>query len=353
MYYGQESKAVQLPDNLFIDPDGDQLKYSSTGWVENSLLKLETGIRSDSKINTLYLFVKKFSTGKCQIAITATDPSDQSNTILVNVSVLNWTSKFCVLWDGNLQINCQKWTYGYELETTSGAWLQIMQYQTFYFDSYYHILGIITFIAILFPICLSLLYGKIVLLPIMYIQIITAIVFSSDEVSQNIKNYFEWLQIYKLDFGFLNNLFGVNYSSLWKLSNYSQFSLVHMYWGGLAINFIYLIIFISVLLAAKYILTVYSDHIKEYWIAKVITSAFILLFDSHFMWWWFHCIAFIYPTSLICFDFTNATEQPVISLHCFHLPDKLNMFWLYKCNRATSKRINFSYCSDFNYICCF
>ena len=298
MYYGQETKAVQLPDNLFIDPDGDILKYSSTGWVENSLLKLASRIRSDSNINILFLFVKKFSTGKCQIAITATDPSDQSNTILVNVEVLNWTSKDCVLWDGNLQINCQKWTYGYKLETTSGAWLQIMQYQTFYFDSLYHILGIITFIVILFPICLSLFYGKITLLPIMYIQLITAIVFSNDEVSQNIKDYFEWLQIYKLDFGFLNNLFRVNYSTLWILSNYSQFSLVQMYWSGLTINFIYLIIFISILLAAKYILTFYSYYFKECWTAKAITSALISLFDRQFLWWWFHNILFIYPTCL-------------------------------------------------------
>ena len=291
MYYGQETKAVQLPDNLFIDPDGDILKYSSTGWIENSLLKLVTDIRSDSNINTLYLFVKKFSSGKCQIAITATDPSDQSNTILVNVEVLNWTSKDCVLWDGNLQINCQKWTFGYELETTSGAWLQIMQYQTFYFDSLYYILGIITFIAILFPICLILLYGKITLLPIMYIQIITAIVFSNDEVSQNIKNYFEWLQIYKLDFGFLNNLFRINYSPLWILSNYSQFSLVRMYWSGLTINFIYLIIFISILLVAKYIMKIYSDHFKEYWTVKVITSALIIVCNILFIptckWWRF------------------------------------------------------------------
>ena len=99
---------------------------------------------------------------------------------------------------------------GYQLETTSGAWLQIMEYQSFYFDSLYHILGIITFVAIILPISLSLFYGKITLLPIMYIQLIIAIIFSNNEVSQNIKNYFEWLQIYKLDFGFLSYIFQSN-----------------------------------------------------------------------------------------------------------------------------------------------
>ena len=170
MYYGQESKAVQLPDNLFIDPDGDQLKYSSTGWVDNNTLKLGSGIRSDLNINTLYLFVKKFSTGNCQISIMATDPSDQSNTILVDVEVLDWASKDCILWNGTLQVNWQKCMTGYELEATSGAWLQIMQYKSFYFDSLYYILGIITFVAIILPIFVSLFYGKITLLPIMYIQ---------------------------------------------------------------------------------------------------------------------------------------------------------------------------------------
>ena len=298
MFYGQESKAVQLPDSLFIDPDGDQLKYTSTGWIENNLLQLRSEIRSDSNINILYLFVKKFSTGKWQIAITATDPSDQSNTILVNFEVHNWASKGWVLWDGNLQINCKKWTDGYELETISGAWLQIMQYQSLNFDSLYHILGIITFIVILLPICLSLFYGKITLLPIMYIQLIVAIVFSNNEVSQNIKNYFEWLQIYKLDFGFLNNIFRLNNSSLWISSNYSQLSAIKIYWSGFAVNFIYLIIVISILLVAKYILTIYSDRLKEYWTARVITSALTSLFDRQFLWWWFHNIVFIYPVWL-------------------------------------------------------
>ena len=85
-----------------------------------------------------------------------------------------------------------------------------------------------------------------------------------------------------------------------------------MYWSGLTINFIYLIIFISILLVAKYIMKIYSDHqFKEYWTVKVITSALISLFDRQFLWWWFHNILFIYPTCLIFFDITNATKQPV------------------------------------------
>ena len=310
MYYGQESKAVQLPDNLFTDNNGDKLKYSSTGWVDDSTLKLGSGIRSDSNINTLYLFVKKFSTGDCQISITATDTSDQSSTILVDVEVLNWASKDCVLWNGSLQVNWQIWMSGYQLETTSGAWLQIMEYQSFYFDSLYHILGIITFVAIILPISLSLFYGKITLLPIMYIQLIIAIIFSNNEVSQNIKNYFEWLQIYKLDFGFLSYIFQVINSSLWISSNHNQLSAIQIYWSGFAVNFIYLIIVISILLVAKYIITAYSDHLKEYWTAKVITSALTSLFDRQFMWWWFHNIVFIYPACLIFFDIANAKEQP-------------------------------------------
>ena len=44
MYYGQESKAVELPDDLFTDPDGDKLKYNSTNWFDPGVMSIGTTV---------------------------------------------------------------------------------------------------------------------------------------------------------------------------------------------------------------------------------------------------------------------------------------------------------------------
>ena len=37
MFYGQKIKTVNLPDDLFVDPDGDTLEYSTTVCVDYEL----------------------------------------------------------------------------------------------------------------------------------------------------------------------------------------------------------------------------------------------------------------------------------------------------------------------------
>ena len=132
-------------------------------------------------------------------------------------------------WNGNLQSNWQQWISGYKLDDNTGAWLEIFEYQSIILDSHFNILGFTTFLFILFPILLSWFYGKITLYPIMYIQIVIILLFSNSKASRDVQDYFEWMQIYKLDFRFLNNIFYIQNNEIWYITDSENLKAIHLY----------------------------------------------------------------------------------------------------------------------------
>ena len=92
MYYGQQSILVELPNDLFTDPDGDKLDYSSTNCIQPNSLNVVATI-SFKGVNNLFLLAKTVIVGKCQISIIAIDPYGSSGLILVNVTINSWASK--------------------------------------------------------------------------------------------------------------------------------------------------------------------------------------------------------------------------------------------------------------------
>ena len=92
MYYGRQSKIFELPNDLFTDPDGDKLDYSSTNCIQPNSLNIETTI-SFKGVNNLFILSKTSIVGMCQISIIAIDPYGSSGLILVNVTIDSWASK--------------------------------------------------------------------------------------------------------------------------------------------------------------------------------------------------------------------------------------------------------------------
>ena len=92
MYYGQHSKIVELSNDLFTDPDGDKLDYSSTNCIQFNSLNIVTTI-SFKEGNNLFILPKTSIVGKCQIFIIATDPYGSWGLIMVNVTIDSWASK--------------------------------------------------------------------------------------------------------------------------------------------------------------------------------------------------------------------------------------------------------------------
>ena len=60
---------------------------------------------------------------------------------------------------------------------------------------------IVTFIHIL----LTIKYGKFMLKPVIYIQSLIMLVFSTECIGDDWKEYFSWIQYFKFDFGFFNS----------------------------------------------------------------------------------------------------------------------------------------------------
>ena len=108
-------------------------------------------------------------------------------------------------------------------------------------------------IITLFYLALSLIYGRIMLEPILHLQ--TFIIYAtltfviSDNIDENLQEYLSWIQFAKLDLWYLN--FGFfEKSFLWTPSTYEIRSL-YFDWQETIANYISLWILISIYLALK------------------------------------------------------------------------------------------------------
>ena len=63
----------------------------------------------------------------------------------------------------------------------------------------------------------------------MYIQIVIILLFSNPKASRDIRDYFEWMQIYKLDFRFLNNIFNIQNNEIWYITDSEKLKAIHLY----------------------------------------------------------------------------------------------------------------------------
>ena len=141
MFYGQEIKTVNLPADLFIDPDGDTLEYSTTVCVEYGSINIGTSIKEDNNTNVLYLVNEMLSIGDWHFLIIATDPYNQSCSYSVNVTVESCASKDWTLCDSSFQKNWLACNDGYALKNSTGVWLAIDEYLAFNLSNFFVIFG--------------------------------------------------------------------------------------------------------------------------------------------------------------------------------------------------------------------
>ena len=317
LYSGQQIKAVKLPHDLFYDVDNDPLKYFSTGCLDSYSLNLATTIEEKMNINTLYVYIKESKIGKCEVSISVTDTSDESWMLLANVIVKSWASKDCIYCDGSLQENWLTCNDGYSLEKSTGVWLESHKYQDFSFDDYFIKLGFLHFLSILLPIVLYMLYGKIALYPVIYIQIVIAVIFSREYKSQNIIQYFNWLQIYKLDFGFLNSISMINNTPLWVNQDSTRFLDVQFYWSGFIINFANFILLVTVICIIWVLSLFVIKLFPQSKFAEYSKRLVIKVFTGKFIWELIQKILIIFPLWWIITDLLSVKKHYIISLISF------------------------------------
>ena len=193
-------------------------------------------------------------------------------------------------------------------------WLATDEYLSSNFSNFFVVFGFSTFLLILLPIFFYKLYGKIVLYPVMHIQILIAVVFSNQDVSNNVTNYFKWMQFYKLDFGFLNKITMLNKTKLWIHSNNIKFVNAQIYWSGFIINFIFPLLicaFIFIFWRICILIRMKSEGLQ---IDRLIDFIVSSLFSKSLMWWCFNKLFFIFPAWWIAMDLVNFKSNILIAI---------------------------------------
>ena len=147
----------------------------------------------------------------------------------------------------------------------------------------------------------------------MYVQIIIAIIFSYKDVSNNVKNYFKWMQIYKLDFSIINKITMLNETPLWIHSNNINFVDIQMYWSGFIINFFYLLLILILLFIIWRISIILKGKLKNSKILNLVDSNCSSLFSKSLMWWSLNKLFFIFPFWWISTDLINFYSNFLIS----------------------------------------
>ena len=178
------------------------------------------------------------------VSISATDLFSQSIELISKLYVLNWASKDWLTWTSNLQSGWTKCISNYVL-SSEGEWLWNSNYFQYSFGYFFDICGFLVMIILIINLFL-VIFGISKLDSFEFSQTLIIFIFSSQHTYQGITSFGSWLQISKLDLGFLYKtqnfkFLGCNFDSkLVKLQFYCQSTFL---------NYIYIIILVVVSLS--------------------------------------------------------------------------------------------------------
>ena len=230
---------TELPDYLFFQNYQIMASYVLSNWIDNSTIKIAARIKEKDKKK--YLFVKVFGDTGWQLSIYSTDSYWQTSEILLNVTVLKWSSKEWFEWSGPSDSDCISWNTGYVLNSDK-SWVKDVSYLPITNTRLYWICGLIAMVVNVFYIVLSLRYGKLMLEPAVHLQTLMMLVLSTDWVNDGWIEYISWIQYFKFDFSFLN-FYWLNNWIQWTPSS-NRFSNAKIYWQEAMINYFSLIMLI-------------------------------------------------------------------------------------------------------------
>ena len=223
---------TELPDYLFFQNYQRMESYILSMCIDNSTIKIAARIELNNSMS--YLFVKVFGDTSWQLSVYSTDSYWQTSEILLNVTVLKWSSKEWFEWSGPSDSDCISWNTGYVLNSDK-SWVKDVSYLPTTNTRLYWICGLIAMVVNIFYIVLSLRYGKLMLEPAVHLQTLMMLVLSTDWVNDGWIEYISWIQYFKFDFSFLN-FYWLNNWIQWTPS-YDRFSNAKIYWQEAMINY--------------------------------------------------------------------------------------------------------------------
>ena len=195
-----------VPDDMFIDFDGDKLIYTINVVSCNIKSDFKAGIISNMNNNRgKFIYAHSSVANNWKVWLVATDLINQSSEQIIDFKVYNCASKNWAKWEGFYQIQCNEWLSSYEI-SESGACLRKVQYFLFHNLDFFLVMGITVLTFTIIHVLLSIFFGRRFMNSIWNIQTIIVFVYINPNLDKNLKNFFSNILFIKFDFGFLHNL---------------------------------------------------------------------------------------------------------------------------------------------------
>ena len=234
--------------------------YKSSNWINNNHIKIATLVFDTS--GNHYLFVKVYGDEGCQISIYNQNSYWQTSEAKVNITVLKWASKDWFECSGPYESDWITWNSGFII-SSDDSWVRDVSYLPIINVKLYWIWGLFAMIVTLMHVFLAFRYGKFMLKPVINIQSLMMLVLSSNCVNEDWKEYFSWIQFFKLDLGIINS-YSINKIIQWTISS-GKYANVELYCQEAIINYSFLIILIAIALFWKWLLKYQS----KFWILNI------------------------------------------------------------------------------------
>ena len=258
-------KQFLVPNDLFISSQNFSLEYNVSIISCTLKTKLYVNITKSEKYNSYYLYALSYDAKSCEISITATDSDNQPAEIIVQVNAFNWASKDWVEWTSQYQADWVKWKDNYKLGSDE-AWYRNISYFPNSINNLFDIWGLITMIWLLISTVLSFAIGLKSLYSIEFAH--TIIIFVASSSNRNLIKLVSWVQIFKLDFGFLDIL---NIRDLLSCKIESDIMAeINFYCQSTLLNYFYLLLILIVISWWLIFLKIFANKLM---IASKIYSA--------------------------------------------------------------------------------
>ena len=237
-----ENKPFSIPTDLFVSPYPQSLKINANVLNCSEYAPIISKIvSSDNAINS-FLYVNSNTTMSWNCSISATDSSNQTIETTFYLDVQSWMSRNWLKWTNSLSSSWTEWMDDYLL-TNSGEWILSSKYFKQPFIDIFNLSGFIILIILFLGILLSFIIGIQMLQSLEFAQTLIIFIYSSSSYNANIVNFGSWLQISKLDLGFLYTTETTNLLN-WHAD--SRIAEIQYYCQSFCLNYIFVILSIFI-----------------------------------------------------------------------------------------------------------
>ena len=271
--YNNYFTEVVIPRNLFYSTYKN-LDLYSTSWIDNSNIRIATKIFTNNQTNESSLYVKVYGDTGWNITIVDRNSYCQSSEVVVSINVIGWASKECTQCKGPTDSDWLQCKQGYVLDNSGSCLVDVSYIPTTNYNLFM-VWGIISMVTWLIQTLLSFIYDKDSLELVSHLQTVIMLTLSFDSTSPPWIEYLSWIQMFKFDFEFVNQLLNIKFP--WTRSSEKLIN-AKLYWEEILYNYFAIFWFIFIILLANIIL-IFSNKCKN-----ILNSKFVNKIKMNLFW---------------------------------------------------------------------